>query len=94
MKSCACAIVAPCSCLGLAPAHARGPTRRKIAEKIDINAPADKVWAIVKDFDGLANWHPAVASSATDKGNGIGSLRTAVSQGAQRSEGHRGASEL
>ena len=25
------------------------------------STPADKVWAIVKDFDALQNWHPAIA---------------------------------
>jgi uncharacterized membrane protein len=28
-----------------------------------INAPIDQVWAHIRDFNGLANWHPAVAKS-------------------------------
>jgi carbon monoxide dehydrogenase subunit G len=57
------------------PAAAHGPTRQKVVEKIAIDAPADKVWAIVKDFDALAKWHPAVEASPADKGNAEGSVR-------------------
>ncbi|MFY8156784.1 MAG: SRPBCC family protein, partial [Rhabdaerophilum sp.] len=28
-----------------------------------INAPASRVWARVRDFNGLPNWHPAIAES-------------------------------
>ena len=28
-----------------------------------IEAPPDRVWATVRDFNGLPNWHPAIASS-------------------------------
>ena len=38
-----------------ATAQAHGPTRRKISESIEINAPADKVWAIVGDVKN-ADW--------------------------------------
>ena len=58
-----------------ATALAHGPTRQKVVEKITINAPADKVWATIKDFDALAKWHPAVAKSPADKGNTEGSVR-------------------
>lgn len=57
-------------------ALAHGPTRQKVVEKITIDAPADAVWAQVKDFDALAKWHPAVAESPADKGNTEGSVRT------------------
>jgi carbon monoxide dehydrogenase subunit G len=59
----------------VAPAAAHGPTRQKVTETIAIEAPADKVWAIVKDFSALQNWHPAVAESPADKGNDEGSVR-------------------
>ena len=72
------AVAAACLSLGVAQAWAPGPSRQKIAETIDVNAPPDKVWAIVKDFDGFAKWHPAVASSVADKGNEVGSVRTVV----------------
>lgn len=34
----------------------------KVSKSATINAPADQVWAKIKDFDGLATWHPALAS--------------------------------
>lgn len=62
---------------GIAPfaANAHGPTRQKVVETITINAPAAVVWARIKEFDGLKDWHPAVASSPADKGNAEGSVR-------------------
>jgi len=56
-------------------AHAHGPTRQKVTEKITINAPADAVWARIRNFDALKDWHPAVAESPADKGNAEGSVR-------------------
>ena len=78
MKRWVGAIVALCFGLGVAAAWAHSASRQKIVETIDIAAPVDKVWAIVKDFDALAKWHPGVASSAADKGNEAGSIRTVV----------------
>jgi carbon monoxide dehydrogenase subunit G len=59
-----------------APSLAHGPTRQKVVEKVTINATADAVWAAIKNFDALKNWHPAVAESPADKGNTVGSVRT------------------
>ena len=58
-----------------APAAAHGPTRQKVVETIAIDAPADKVWAIIANFDALKSWHPAVAESPASKGNEEGSVR-------------------
>jgi hypothetical protein len=33
-----------------------------------IDAPADRVWALLRDFNGHDRWHPAVASSAIERG--------------------------
>jgi hypothetical protein len=33
-----------------------------------INAQAAKVWARVRDFNGLPNWHPAIAESRIENG--------------------------
>ncbi|NQZ53666.1 MAG: SRPBCC family protein [Piscirickettsiaceae bacterium] len=44
-------------------ATAHGPTRQQVIEKITINATPDKVWAMVNDFGGLHNWHPAITST-------------------------------
>jgi hypothetical protein len=59
----------------LAPAAAHGPTRQKVVEKITIDAPAESVWARIKNFDALQDWHPAVEASPADKGNAEGSVR-------------------
>lgn len=58
------------------PAAAHGPTRQRVTQTVDIAKPPEAVWAIVKDFDGFARWHPLVASSTADRGNEIGSKRT------------------
>lgn len=61
---------------GLLPvAQAHGPTRQKVTEKITIEAPAEAVWARVKNFDSLKDWHPAVAESPASAGNTEGSVR-------------------
>ena len=57
------------------PTQAHGPTRQKAIEKITINAPPAAVWAKIKNFDALKDWHPAVAQSPADKGNAVGSVR-------------------
>jgi carbon monoxide dehydrogenase subunit G len=57
------------------PAAAHGPTRQKVVETIAIDAPADKVWAIIANFDALKSWHPAVDESPASKGNEEGSVR-------------------
>jgi hypothetical protein len=33
-----------------------------------INASAARVWARVRDFNGLSNWHPAIAESRIENG--------------------------
>lgn len=61
-------------CAGSAGAH--GPTRQKVTETITISAPPEAVWARVKDFGALHQWHPAVESVAVSDGNNEGSRRT------------------
>jgi mxaD protein len=48
------AVVAPCLAFA-------APKQLKVVETVTINAPVDKVWATVKDFDSLDKWHPAIA---------------------------------
>jgi len=55
---------------------AHGPTRQKVVEKVTINAPAATVWARIKNFDALKDWHPVVAESPASQGNTVGSVRT------------------
>lgn len=56
-------------------AHARGGTRAKVVESIEINAAPDAVWNLIKDF-GDAKWIPAVASSSSSNGSEKGAVRT------------------
>lgn len=78
--------VQPWLALGLAAglagaAQAHGPTRQKVTEKIAIDAPASAVWDKIKDFEALAQWHPAVAASPASQGNAAGSVRTIALKG-------------
>lgn len=42
-------------------ALAHGPSPQKIVKEIVIKAEPAKVWAILKDFGAIAQWHPDVA---------------------------------
>lgn len=39
----------------------------KVYRSTVLNAPADRVWRDLRDFNGLANWHPSVVSSRIEK---------------------------
>ncbi len=56
--------------LSLVPAlaFAHGPSRQKVVEKIEIDAPPAKVWAIVGNF-GDMSWLPGVAKTDATGGN-------------------------
>jgi uncharacterized protein YndB with AHSA1/START domain len=41
-----------------------------VSEKIEIKAAPDKVWAVIGDFCGIANWHPAIASCEASEAGG------------------------
>jgi hypothetical protein len=44
-----------------------------------INAPVDKVWATIRDFNALPSWHPAIAKSEIEGGlpsEAIGCVRS------------------
>jgi mxaD protein len=55
-------------------ASAHGPVRQKLDEEITINAPADKVWNIIKEYKDLS-WLPAIKSVAATGGNEKGATR-------------------
>jgi hypothetical protein len=40
----------------------------KVYRSAIINANADKVWKLVRDFNALPKWHPAIASSEIEDG--------------------------
>ena len=50
------------------PAAAHGPTRQKVTEQITIDAPAAAVWARIRNFDALKDWHPAVVDEPGRQG--------------------------
>ena len=56
-------------------ASAHGPTRQKAIETVEINAPADKVWAVIGNFQDMS-WHPAVAKLEGTGGNDANATRT------------------
>jgi hypothetical protein len=56
-------------------ASAHGPTRQKVVQSIEINAPADKVWAVIGKFQDMS-WHPAIAKTAGTGDNAVGAKRT------------------
>jgi carbon monoxide dehydrogenase subunit G len=61
------------------PASAHGPTRKKYAETIEINAPADKVWATIGNFADWS-WHPAVETTEAT-GNAVDATRVLTLKG-------------
>jgi carbon monoxide dehydrogenase subunit G len=54
---------------------AHGPTRQKVTQTIEINAPADKVWAVIGKFQDMG-WHPAVGKTEGSGDNAPGAKRT------------------
>lgn len=56
------------------PVWAHGPTRQKVRESIEINAPQDKVWAAIRNFQDMS-WLPPVTKTTGEKGNEIGATR-------------------
>ena len=40
----------------------------KVYRSAIIDAAADKVWKLVRDFNGLPKWHPAIATSEIEGG--------------------------
>ncbi len=49
-------------------AFAHGPVRAKLTATVVIDAPADKVWDVVKNFDDMS-WHPYIARTEGKGGN-------------------------
>ncbi len=44
------------------------PQPLSVTETVEIKAPLDKVWAAIKDYDGLPSWHPGFAKDEIVKG--------------------------
>lgn len=69
------ALVAALMALSPTLVFAHGPSRQKITETIEINAPVDKVWAAIGNFQDMG-WHPAFAKTEGEGGNTVGAKRT------------------
>jgi len=41
----------------------------KVYRSTVLSAPADRVWRDLRDFNGLANWHPLIVLSRIEKGH-------------------------
>jgi hypothetical protein len=65
-------VVAALAVLGAAWAH--GPTRQKVRESIEIDAPQAKMWAVIGNFQDMS-WLAGVAKTEGEKGNEIGATR-------------------
>ena len=62
-------IVIACAALALPQAAwAHGPSRQKVTETIEINAPPAKVWATIADFHDMS-WLPGVTKTTGAGGN-------------------------
>lgn len=57
-----------------ATASAHGPVRQKLERDIEINAPAAKVWAVIKNYDDMS-WLPGVTKTEAKGGNAAGATR-------------------
>src|SRR6187551_1844640 len=60
--------------VALTQAWAHGPTRQKVRESIEINAPQAKVWAAIGNFQDMS-WLPPVTKTEGEKGNEIEATR-------------------
>lgn len=49
-------------------ASAHGPSRQKVTETVEINAPAEKVWEVIGNFQDMS-WHPAIEKTEGTGGN-------------------------
>jgi mxaD protein len=68
-------------------AQAHGPTPQKVEESIDIAAPPEKVWGIVKNFASISDWNPAVLKSEGTGGNENNATRTITLKTGELTEG-------
>lgn len=54
--------------------NAHGPVRGKMTATIIIDAPAAKVWEVIKNYDDMS-WHPSIKSVKGNGGNEKGATR-------------------
>ncbi len=68
------ALFIPLLWLFAASVQAHGPVRGKMTATVTIDASADKVWDIIKNYDDMS-WLPFIKSVTADNGNEKGSVR-------------------
>jgi hypothetical protein len=61
----AAAALAVCA-VGTADAH--GPVRQKTTQSVEVNAPAEKVWSVIGNFQDMS-WDPEIAKTEGTGGN-------------------------
>ncbi len=49
----------------------------KVKRSVIIDAPIERVWAVVRDFDSVVNWNPGVVAARMESGSAttVGSIR-------------------
>lgn len=60
---------------------AHGASRLEVEETMTINAEPAKVWAAIKDFGSLHQWHPAIEATEATGGNAAGATRVLTLNG-------------
>ncbi|MFI4979652.1 MAG: SRPBCC family protein [Nevskiales bacterium] len=70
-------MIAVTALLSVAGSSLAAAPQLKASESVTINAPVSAVWDKVKSFDGLGNWHPAVAKDEIVEGDNdkVGAVR-------------------
>lgn len=63
-----------------APVQAHGPSRQKVTEKVELNVPVDKVWAVIGNFQDMS-WHPTFEKTEGIGGNEPGATRKLTMKG-------------
>ncbi len=61
-------------------ALAHGPSRVKVDQSIEINAPVDKVWSIISEYCSIKDWNPGVTACEVSSGNQPDSVRVITLQ--------------
>lgn len=54
---------------------AHGPSRQKVVKEIEIDAPPEKVWALISDYCSIKDWDPMVTGCESDNGTEKDSIR-------------------
>jgi len=68
-----------------AVSYAHGPVRGKMTATVDIEASAEDVWEIVKNFDDMS-WHPSIKVTSSTGGNDKGATRVLAVDGGEITE--------